>query len=137
MGVLRVTPFCFTHPFTTGFSVHSASSASYTLKTQTEFSVLTCGLLTLHHRHSAEVPGSSHLLSVIASSISLFLYFLLELFYGQFLPQRMLSLLYTHSHSPALPLCVSSRGSTGNSNKHSLALHSTSVSKKHIPPTAA
>lgn len=79
----------------------------------------------------AEVPGSSHLLSVITSSISLFLYFLLDLFYGQFLPQRMLSLLYTHSHLPALPLCVSSWGSTGNSNRHSLALHSTSSPKAH------
>lgn len=39
--------------------------------------------------------------------------------------------LYTHSHLPALPLCVSSWGSTGNSNRHSLALHSTSSPKAH------
>lgn len=40
VGVLRVTPFCFTHSFTTGFSVLCVSAASHTAKTQAQFSVL-------------------------------------------------------------------------------------------------
>lgn len=84
----------------------------------------------------AEVPGSSHSLSVIASSISLFLYFSLDLFYGQLLPQRMLSLPYTHSHLPALSLCVEvSKGALARAEaQHGLILNL--FSKKHIPPTS-
>lgn len=101
VGVLRATPFRFTHAFTIGFSVHCLSSTSYVTK---NWFYWPCT------RARDGLCRSTWQLSLTLSPFFFvplfFLFDLLCAFYWPFLPQGMLSLLYTHSHSCLHSVCV-------------------------------